>query len=418
MELFLSTRSRLFGAALLMALAAGCGGRGGSDDLGIGAPAPAPVPSPPPAVEVRGWSNPFGSAAVVFGQTGFDQVDPQGTGATPISSPGSAPVVVEDGRLLVATGDKLLAFDRLDANGPVASMIYDLFAAFGSQVAGGLSVQGDRLVVASANQVHIFNPAPGSQSERPVVSSPERTNGCDASHVRQPQSAVLTPLGQLIVVDTFNNRVLIWNAVPDTGDLSEPDLVLGQRNMISCLENDDDGNGIVDAASNGTMYFPTSVWSDGVRLIVADTRNHRLLVWDSFPTPADLGSHRANRVIGQGSFSDSSPNRGMNSASATSLAFPRSIDVSESGELAVADQGNNRVLIWSSIPTQGEGAAFVVGQSDFTHNQANDVNQIGVEGALPSAKTLSSPSGVRFHGRNLIVSDTGNDRLLIWRERE
>lgn len=310
----------------------------------------------------------------------------------------------------------MLAFDQFDAmNGPVAALTYDLNQAFGAEVASGLSMQGSRLVVTAAHQVHIFDSAPDSQSDRPDVSIGDPINGCSSTRLRQPKSAVLTPLGQLVVADTFNHRVLIWSTVPEAGTVVPADIVLGQRSMIRCVENDDDGNGTVDTASNGTMFFPVSVWSDGVRLLVADNRNHRILVWDSFPTAADPDSQRASRVLGQETFRDTRPNRG-GSASATSLAFPSSVDVSQAGELAVADYGNNRVLIWPSIPDNFQPAGFVVGQSDFTHRSANDVDQRGETGTVPSAATLSSPSGARFHGRNLIVNDTGNDRVLVWRE--
>jgi len=28
------------------------------------------------------------------------------------------------------------------------------------------------------------------------------------------------------------------------------------------------------------------------------------------------------------------------------------------------------------------------------------------------------PQGARFHGRNLIVNDSGNNRVLVWREAD
>lgn len=37
---------------------------------------------------------------------------------------------------------------------------------------------------------------------------------------------------------------------------------------------------------------------------------------------------------------------------------------------------------------------------------------------MPSAKTLSFPTGVRFHDRNLIVNDRNNARVLVWREKD
>lgn len=426
MKLSLSARSRLFGAGLLMALAAGCGGGGGGGgDAGHGGPPPgppgAPVPPPPAPPEVRGWSKSFGSAAVVIGQAGFDQLDPTGTAATPLPTPWYSPAVSADGRLFVASGSLLLAFEQLNAeNGPAATLTYDLNEAFLVQVAGGVSAQGSKLVVTAGHQVHIFNSAPVSQEDAPNVSSSTGAPGCSASQLRQPRSAFLTPQGQLVVADSFNHRVLIWNAVPDDGLLGNANIVLGQQNMTKCAENDVDGDGTTDSATAATMAFPSSVWSDGVRLLVADEANHRVLVWNTFPSEGDALSLLPSQILGQQNFTFVGPNGGQNTSSATSLLRPSSVDVSADGELAVADSGNNRILIWNSIPTdddpRGQAANHVVGQSDFVHRHPNDASQSGTSGAVPSAKTLKDPIGVLFHGRDLIVNDHGNDRVLIWHE--
>ncbi|MEO7523220.1 MAG: hypothetical protein ABIT58_03960 [Ferruginibacter sp.] len=36
-------------------------------------------------------------------------------------------------------------------------------------------------------------------------------------------------------------------------------------------------------ASAATLLYPSGVWSDGIKLIVADAWNHRVLIWNSFP---------------------------------------------------------------------------------------------------------------------------------------
>ena len=52
------------------------------------------------------------------------------------------------------------------------------------------------------------------------------------------------------------------------------------------------------------MYAPRGVWTDGERVVVADTGNHRVLIWHSMPSadgaPADV-------VIGQPDFSSEGP---------------------------------------------------------------------------------------------------------------
>ncbi|MDE2022011.1 MAG: NHL repeat-containing protein, partial [Patescibacteria group bacterium] len=73
--------------------------------------------------------------------------------------------------------------------------------------------------------------------------------------------------------------------------------------------------------------------------------------------------HAAINVIGQGSFT-------TNTAALTrnGLNHPQHIDVNNSGVLFVADGGNNRVLSYNSPFTDNMGAAYVLGQSSFTSN--------------------------------------------------
>ncbi len=77
---------------------------------------------------------------------------------------------------------------------------------------------------------------------------------------------------RLILSDTYNNRVLIWNNMPMRNQ--EPDLVLGQKNFIT----NNPGNGL------GNLNWPVDVATDGNRVLVADSYNHRILIWDSFPS--------------------------------------------------------------------------------------------------------------------------------------
>ena len=410
-----SVRARLCGVAFLMALAAGCGGGGGGGEPGPGAPAapPAGPPVGPPAVpEVRGWSKPFGSASVVLGQSVFDGFDPEGGAGTPIYFPQGRPAVTSEGHLLVTeSGNYALVFGNYEAmNGPVADGRFEIRDRIGVY---DLSTSGAKLIVASAFTVSILNSAPTGGVADPDVFAGDGSSGCSASQLEEVTAAALTPDGRrLIVADTDNHRVLIWNDVDQaTGALGAADVVLGQEGMNTCEANAD------GSPDSGTLSQPRSVWSDGLRLIVSDAGNNRLLVWNDITNITDFQA--PDVVIGQQDDSEAEPNRGQGAPSGISLSGPRGVDVSALGELAVADTGNNRVLIWRAIPnTADKQADLVVGQSDFTHGAANDPGQTGQHGTTLSAKTLSMPEGVRFHGRNLIVNDHGNHRVLVWRESD
>lgn len=85
---------------------------------------------------------------------------------------------------------------------------------------------------------------------------------------------------RLLLADTWNNRVLIWNTIPD-GNVS-PDMVLGQDSLTT----NDPGTAL------NRMNWPVGVSTANDKVVVADTENDRILTWNSFPTsngqPCDL----------------------------------------------------------------------------------------------------------------------------------
>ncbi len=76
--------------------------------------------------------------------------------------------------------------------------------------------------------------------------------------------------------------------------------------------------------------------------------------------------------------------------------------------LAVADTDNNRVLIWTTLPTRNnQPPNLVLGQPDFATVQSQ---QQGVVSAI----TMRGPQGVWIANNRLYVADTQNYRVLIW----
>ena len=94
---------------------------------------------------------------------------------------------------------------------------------------------------------------------------------------------------KLAVTDRFNNRVLIWNTIPNMK--TPADLVLGQQNFVT----QEAGSGL------NQFDFPAQlVITPDNKLLVADSNNDRILVWTSFPTtsgePADYAIPITNYV--------------------------------------------------------------------------------------------------------------------------
>ncbi len=107
-----------------------------------------------------------------------------------------------------------------------------------------------------------------------------------ASSLFGPRGAALaSPEGPLFVADTGHHRLLIWQALPDR-DFAAADAVIGQADFSREGRN---GKGEPSAA---TFNVPTGVAATGSILAVADAWNHRVLIWHGLPEssnqPADV----------------------------------------------------------------------------------------------------------------------------------
>ena len=229
-------------------------------------------------------------------------------------------------------------------------------------------------------------------------------------------SGVFTDGTRLAVADSENHRVLVWNTLPITN--TPADIVLGQSDFVTGAQNggagDVDGDGDIDASAT-SLHYPGGVWFDADTLAVADTYNHRVLLWEGGLTSGAA----ATRVIGQAEFGANEPNGGLGwfVRDETSLARPTDVVGLDDGRLAVTDGENNRVLIFGV----GTAAEVVIGQPDFV----SDVSPNWLSGfnlgwpRADSTKDASEvslrwPSGIAASGGRLAVSDTGNHRVVVY----
>ncbi|PKN44446.1 MAG: hypothetical protein CVU59_11625 [Deltaproteobacteria bacterium HGW-Deltaproteobacteria-17] len=227
--------------------------------------------------------------------------------------------------------------------------------------------------------------------------------------------------GRLILADSENHRVLIWNQVPQ-GSGTEPDVVLGQAGFTNCEPNDDEQDGQYSMlASARTLRKPTDVWSDGTRLAVVDQGNHRVLIWTTFPTqsfaPADVILGQRDPRFNACNDDNQDGDRDLR-PSARTLCGPAMIE-GDGDQLFVSDAGNHRVLVWSTFPTQSFAPADVVlGQSDFHHRTPNDDDQDGRADPTPSPRVLNDPGFLFLYRSRLFVHDIMNQRLLAFEARQ
>lgn len=205
------------------------------------------------------------------------------------------------------------------------------------------------------------------------------------------------PSTKLIVADTGNSRVLIWNTVPTTN--VPPDVVLGQPTL-------DTGEAFYAGGSLFAMYAPQSVTVIDGKLIVGDTGANRILIWNKIPSS---NFQNADLVWGQPNATARTANQGKGSATAlpTGVSFP--FVSSEGPNLLVTEALNHRVIRFKGVPTKRTDMPDrVLGQSNFTNN---DITQ------KPSSSTLSKPIGTSAFGKvNLVpyifVPDTSSNRVL------
>lgn len=184
----------------------------------------------------------------------------------------------------------------------------------------------------------------------------------------------------LLLADTDNNRILIWNSPPGPG--SPPDLVLGQKSFHSNTA----GHGL------GGLDWPVAMSTGGGKLVVADTYNNRILIWKTFPTrndqPADL------EIEDQG-FSSSTIYQTFTPL--RSIVWPWGV-WTNGDKLAVSSTGGPYVLIWNTFPT--------------ANNQSADIY-------LTASGKFGTPRGITSDGTHLMVADhnakvSSPDTSFVW----
>jgi hypothetical protein len=228
----------------------------------------------------------------------------------------------------------------------------------------GVIVAEGRLLVADAwhHRILFWNRVPESSDVPPDGCIGQPSLG-DAERNRGRNSVAADTLywpyglawigGRLHVADTGNRRVLIWDGLPDRD--APADIVLGQGGMHDADEN---RGGPVGPSS---FRWPHAIAGTDEMLFVADAGNHRVLGWAGRPAadrPADV-------VLGQKDFR-SAWELPHQKQGRRRLRFPYGLSLA-SDSLAVADTGNNRVVFWR-LPIDepcGSEAADVVGQCDF-----------------------------------------------------
>jgi len=222
------------------------------------------------------------------------------------------------------------------------------------------------------------------------------------------------------LVDTRPFRFLAFLLICDTicpgqALFQKPVKVLGDPSYIGTASAPNQLEGVGPNVVEGReMNGPAGVAVDNSVsppiLYVADAGNNRVLGYQ-YATQLTAGSV-ADLVLGQiDRFSNLA--QGPGTSRSVGLNTPSGIAVDSSGNVYVADNGNNRVLRFPKPTTQPAGSAqfpdMAIGQTSFNTHTAN----AGGVGPATLSLSTSARAGLAFDSSgNLWVADTLNNRVL------
>lgn len=251
--------------------------------------------------------------------------------------------------------------------------------SFGNPHDVALSPDGSRLYVADVNNnaVKVLDPQ-----------SLVTIGAFGQADLSRPHDVAFDPAGRLLVADTGNDRIAIYEVEGVTGRL------VGEIAGLAGPE------GVV-AAADGTIYL-------------TNARGHNVEAW------------RGGKRIAQG---------GGRGAGDNEFVRPHDIDIGPDGKIYVSDPGYGRIQVLDDglrklgeiggeryrfnepkyFAINGKGAIFVV---DELNNQVKILNKeheiIGIVGSGKlglGPNEFNRPEGAEIRGDTLWVSDTHNGRI-------
>ncbi len=180
--------------------------------------------------------------------------------------------------------------------------------------------------------------------------------------------------------------------------------VIGQNSTSGEVQYDSIMSNNLSPSAN-TLSGPAQIIVDttSLRMFVADSSNNRVLIYN-LNVDGSLVDKNADVVLGQNNLSSALVARTQNGLyKPWGLAYD-----AVNNRLFVADQGNNRILVFNTDPavlTNGMRADFVLGQSDYNNYSAN-ISQSGLDAPYHLAFDSTSSS--------LFVVDYNNNRVLVY----
>ncbi|WP_051748817.1 hypothetical protein [Nevskia soli] len=238
-----------------------------------------------------------------------------------------------------------------------------------------------------------------------------------------PASPSVSPI--TYVADTANNRILGFGGIPKGINTTAANFIIGQSTASDQTPGTGPEGGNPIKFANPSKISTANV-SGHAYVTVADSGNNRVLIWNKPP----MGNTAPDVVVGQPDFTHASANQPNATPSAAGLDHPTAAVITSGGQLVVVDKSNNRVLIWNKVPTengtpadleQGQVATDTTGATTCTANTGTagycfttNVPSIDQFNGTTNILAMRQPSDAWTDGSNLLVTDTGNNRVLYW----
>jgi trimeric autotransporter adhesin len=224
-----------------------------------------------------------------------------------------------------------------------------------------------------------------------------------------PEGLTFDHFGNLLIADTYNNRVRVVAAKSGT--------FYGQamtaRHIYTVAGGGTGGLGNGGPATSAFMDQPRGIAVDGAgNLLIADSADDMVRAvaastgtfYGQAMTAGDIYTIAGNGV---GVFSgDGGP------ATAAGVGSPAGVALDGSGNVLIASQGNARVRVVAAGTGTFYGKAMTTG--DIYTIAGNGKRAFSGEGGPAVKAQLYIPGGVALDGAgNLVVADTGNNRIRV-----
>jgi hypothetical protein len=231
-----------------------------------------------------------------------------------------------------------------------------------------------------------------------------------AAGVGSPTGVALDGSGNVLIASLGNSRVRAVAAA--TGTFYGKAMTAGDIYTIAGNGNrafSGDGG----PATKAQLSLPGGVALDGAgNLVIADTVNDRIRVsaavagtfYGKAMTAGDIYTIAGN---GTGGFSgDGGP------ATAAELLQPQAVAVDGTGNVLLADTGNNRIRVVAAGTGTFYGKAMTAG--DIYTIAGNGSHGFSGDGGPATAAELNGPFGMAVDGAgNVLLADTGNNRIRV-----